>query len=131
MKVHPVLFFLGSFILLTLVGCGNPTPPTQVRQEVKDAWVIAKKLIDHFGAEGLDQFTEKNPGEFNALIQNGVLTEEEGGLITRNGFASFAFSRSPQFSRRYTFTFDYVPGSHVADGLTFDMTLAGEPILER
>ncbi len=100
----------------------------EVRPEVRDGWAITKKLLDHYGPEGLDQFSDRHPGEFEPLVKAGVLSEEDSRAIDRSGFQSFSFRRSVSFSRRYEFTLNYVPGRYAADALALELNHRGEPV---
>jgi hypothetical protein len=131
MKVSAVLLALTA-----LVGCartgphdppGEPAPGGEVRQEVKAAWAIAKRLLDHYRPEGLDRFTDDMPGEFEPLVKAGVLTEEDGRAAAGE-YRSFTFRRSAAYSRRYEFTFYYVPGRHAGDALAVELNHQGEPV---
>lgn len=121
----------GAWLLpktVTLPGHGSRGSDGEVRQEVKDAWAIAKKLLDHYRPEGLEQFSDQKHGEFESLIQAGVLTEDDGRAVARGGFESFTFRRSAAFSRRYEFTFYYIPGRQAADALAVELNHRGEPV---
>ncbi|HJZ58034.1 MAG TPA: hypothetical protein VKE74_24040 [Gemmataceae bacterium] len=122
---------VGAWLLpktITLPGPGSDRSDGEVRPEVKDAWAIAKKLLDHYRPEGLDRFTDDAPGEFEPLVKAGVLTDEDGRAIDRGGFKSLTFRRSVAFSRRYEFTFYYVPGRHAANALAIELNHRGEPV---
>lgn len=114
--------------LLALPGAGPGGDGGEVRQEVRDGWAITKKLLDHYGPEGLEQFSDRHPGEFEPLVKAGVLSEEDGRVIDRSGFQSFSFRRSVEFSRRYEFTLYYVPGRYAADALALELNHRGEPV---
>jgi hypothetical protein len=111
-----------AVVLLALPACSRegrnePTPDAEFLQRGKDAEALAAKLLAHYGPEGLDQFTHKNPGTFEPLLQAGVLSEEDGRTITRHGFRCFTSRRSPAYSRRYEFGIEYAPGSSIGVAL--------------
>jgi hypothetical protein len=85
-------------------------------------------LLDHYQPDGLDQFSDQKHGDFEPLIKAGVLTEEDDRAVARGGFKSFTFRRSAAFSRRYEFTFFYIPGRQAADALAVELNHRGEPV---
>jgi hypothetical protein len=100
----------------------------EVRAEVRDAWVIAQKLLGRYGPDGLDRFTDDTPGAFGSAIEAGVLTAEDAQALDRHGFGSFSFRRSPAFSRRYEFGFRYAAGRSESYSLRVDLDHRGEPV---
>ncbi|OWK38497.1 hypothetical protein FRUB_07617 [Fimbriiglobus ruber] len=101
-----------------------------MRQEFQDACAIAKKLLDHYRPEGLDQFTDKKHGTFEPLLKTGVLTEKDGRTIDGLGLEYFTFRRSAAFSRQYEFSFDYSPGRSPNTSERVILNHRGEPIWE-
>src|SRR5215471_8252371 len=95
-------------------------------EEGKDASAIAKKLLNHFGPDGLDRFTIRTPGQFGPLVQTGVLSEEDEQTIRRRGFSEFYFHRSAVFSRRYEFRFRTAPDTV----FRIELNHLGELVLE-
>jgi len=105
---------VAGLVALVIPACSGgapsePTRPPEVREEVKTAWVVAKKLLAHYGPDGLDRFDWRHPGAFEPLLKAGVLSADDGERIRRHGFIDFEFRRSVAFSRRYEFSFRVSP----------------------
>src|SRR5262249_24629218 len=103
----------------------TPSPPRELSEKGKEAAALAKKLFDHFGPDGLDQFTWRSPGDFEPLLKADVLSDTDAEIILRHGFRDFEFRRSAGFSRRYEFSFGTGPDTSFGGELDHK----GQPVL--